>query len=769
VGTVLLPQPLPHQIEFLSSDAKRKILCAGRKFGKAVDVETPIPTPSGWTTMGALEPGDVVFDASGAQTTVTFASEVMHGHECYEVVFTDGSVIVADAGHLWESYTKPVRKSLQRQDVPLSPVTVTTEEMSRSLRYREEANHAVRVCGPIQCPAVDLPLDPYLLGVWLGDGHSAAGMVTKNDAFIFEQIAATGWMVEEQHYPSLKARTWRIVGLTKRLRELGLKGNKHIPAVYFRGSIEQRRGLLAGLMDTNGTCSKLGHAAFDNMDPKLAWGVFELAASLGFKPIMRTKRAKVNGKDCGISWRVQFKPTEQVFRLPRKAERLSPSSSRQNFRCVESISPVASRPVKCIGVASPSHLFLVGRTFIPTHNSTMCLIPAVDGHGAKKQFRGAARGARGTWYVPASYVADEAWDLLKAATKDIWVEKHEQGRRLVLLGGGGITIRSCDNPDMQRGPNNDFVIVDEAALVKDKVWEEVVKPTMAATDGWAIIISTPKGVANWFKKEFDAAPTRPGWARWQRPSSDNPKVSRAFLENERRESTALTFAQEYLAEFVAPGGGLFKRRDARTYWWELNELVWAGGVARESDLVKFLTVDPATSTKTSADHTAILACGYHHSSDMLFLLDLFLERVEGPEAMRQIRSMAAKHDAYPFVEESAVSAHLLSFMREEKISFRTVVPGSRDKWSRAQPAAARWERHSILVPAHADWLAGFERQLYNFEPDGDDDDAVDCLGWAAHVVKEEMGVGAGLPSEGKPAKKLYLPEGVAMRAPPGWG
>ena len=83
--------------------------------GKALDVETPIPTPTGWKRMGDLVTGDFVFDEKGSPTRVTAAFDVMHGHKCYEVIFSDGSSLIADAEHEWVSYTYTDRARISRQ------------------------------------------------------------------------------------------------------------------------------------------------------------------------------------------------------------------------------------------------------------------------------------------------------------------------------------------------------------------------------------------------------------------------------------------------------------------------------------------------------------------------------------------------------------------------------------------------------------------------------------------------------------------------------
>src|SRR4029077_2817143 len=82
------------------------ILIAGATgSGKALALDTPIPTPDGWTTMGEIQPGDQVFDEGGQRCSVIAATPVMHGRPCYEVEFSDATVIVADAQHLWQTDT----------------------------------------------------------------------------------------------------------------------------------------------------------------------------------------------------------------------------------------------------------------------------------------------------------------------------------------------------------------------------------------------------------------------------------------------------------------------------------------------------------------------------------------------------------------------------------------------------------------------------------------------------------------------------------------
>lgn len=457
------------------------IIEAATGTGKALDVDTPIPTPAGWKRMGDLAVGDFVFDEQGQPTCVTAAFDVMYDHKCYEVVFSDGSSIIADAEHEWVSYTATDRSWVKRQRTDIykaknfvtieklalleqlidlsqnedilsmddavaligghhwtvhqsavkigainpgkrparypqkplltaiqdrlskdlreqrrdgSPYSlVTTEEMASTLTVGStpRANHAIPVATPLCLPDADLPIAPYFLGVWLGDGTSNSNHITTADPDLISEIEKDGYTVRSlASHPFLYAvddengkavSRWQP-GMTGRLRALGLWRNKHIPAIYLRASERQRRALLAGLLDTDGTVNRDGATEFTTTSQQLAEDVYELVCSLGFRPSLRSGTAKLKGKDCGPRWTIAFTTDQQVFRLQRKVnahrERLrNYSPERNRFRYVIAVNEVLSRPVRCIQVDAPSHLYLAGRSMIPTHNSLAYLIPIV--------------------------------------------------------------------------------------------------------------------------------------------------------------------------------------------------------------------------------------------------------------------------------------------------------------------------------------------------------------------------------------------------------
>jgi deoxycytidine triphosphate deaminase len=350
--------------------------------GKALALDTPVPTPAGWRTMGDLEPGDLVFDETGAPTRVVAATPPLIGRPCRELIFSDGQRIVADAAHQWLTADKAGRSQGQRRYR-----VRTTDEIAATLRVRGEVNHHVPLAGPVDYPhRLDLPVAPYMLGAWLGDGATTAAAITCFDEPILQRISGDGYAVGRRSHPgfyqiggtghSRDERNGRYVrndSPSSRLRDLGLMDGKVIPRAYLESSVSQRQALLEGLMDTDGFVDDVaGRCEFTSTGEQLADGVLELLASLGFRPVKAVGRATLRGVDHGPRYRVRFTPDRPVFGLPRMLARQRPTgASFHRFRAIDVVRHTASVPVRCIEIASPRGLFLVSRSFIPTHNSSL--------------------------------------------------------------------------------------------------------------------------------------------------------------------------------------------------------------------------------------------------------------------------------------------------------------------------------------------------------------------------------------------------------------
>jgi replicative DNA helicase len=398
--------------------ASLTIVGARPAMGKALALDTPIPTPGGWATMGTLAVGDEVFDEQGVPCRVTYTSPVFTDHRCYRVRFDDGSSVVADAGHRWLAYDFPAWKSRRTRDALAvrggadhpelasdqsarwrRPRVVTTQEMlDEGLRADggRRPNWYLPLAAAIDLPDVDLAVDPYVLGCWLGDGTTRSSELTIGerdvDHFVGE-FESRGYKLSRR--AGLQWATtpvpgkgawqtyrgpWRV--LTRELQEVGLlRGSvKHVPARYLRASIKQRLALLQGLMDTDGTVTNgNGTAELCLANRPLLEQAWELVSSLGHKPhAIRERRIALPDGRTARAWRFCWTPLDPVFRMARKADRLAATISRRRNgkhtrRAVTAVEEVPTVPVRCIAVSARSHLFLAGRAMIPTHNTSFAL------------------------------------------------------------------------------------------------------------------------------------------------------------------------------------------------------------------------------------------------------------------------------------------------------------------------------------------------------------------------------------------------------------
>jgi replicative DNA helicase len=373
------------------------IVVAGRPgLGKALALDTPLATPDGWTTMGDIAVGDEILGADGRPTTVVATSGIMLGRPCYEVEFSDGSVIVADGSHQWSTLDRRARRGGRPAEIR------TTEQIAATLRTptADRPNHWVANPPALRLPERALPVAPYTLGAWLGAGPRIAAADPEVIWHIEGEgygVAPTGMLVRaadalaspcdrscaecraaarapigtagpEASCADCRATNGSVAG---RLRALGVLDDKHVPFTYLRSSEAQRRALLAGLLDTAGTVTGTGSCRYVSSSRQLAEDVRELVLSLGY-------RCTLEGRSTGYT--LTFTAPDTVFRVERKAlrhktllrgeRRPLPGGARMPGRYIVDVRRVVSVPVRCVSIDNADKLYLAGRTLIPTHNST---------------------------------------------------------------------------------------------------------------------------------------------------------------------------------------------------------------------------------------------------------------------------------------------------------------------------------------------------------------------------------------------------------------
>lgn len=519
----------PYQKRIVAALAGNRlsIVLAPRQIGKALPLSTEIPTPTGWTTMSNINVGDYVLGANGKPTQVVAATEVMKDRPCYEVEFSTGEKIVCDANHDWT--VTDISGGGPTHQYGSKTVTLTTEQLyNRSLhistkqgKYRQY-NFSVQVAKPLDLPDADLPLAPYVLGAWLGDGTSSAPDITNyiDDREIIAHCEELG--LTTRTYESTRgSNTLRVYfrGLHALLEKCGVLYNKHIPISYLRASYEQRLELMRGLMDTDGTVTKTGGCELTLANKRLADDAFELVCSLGLKPTIIKRCVK------GFTrYTITFKPFSsniQPFRLTRKAERVqyqpAATRTRSTFkREIVNIVPVESQAVRCIQVDAADHLYLVTRSMIPTHNSWIAgafLLWYAMFHFEKTVLVASNKNDNAMEMIHrCKFMYEHVPHWLKCGLMDDGWNKHS-----LSFDNGSRIISQATSENTGRGLSISLLFLDEFAFVRDSIAEEFwtsVSPTLA-TGGSCIICSTPNGDTNRFAQL---------WRGANIPSTDNPTI-----------------------------------------------------------------------------------------------------------------------------------------------------------------------------------------------------------------------------------------------------
>ena len=446
---------------------KQCIAFLSKKNGKQLALDTPIPTPQGFTAMGDLKVGDTVFDENGVPCHVIAKSAVDDTEQAYKLTFRDGTSIIAGARHLWDC------DDLTRYKNPR--VTLSTQEIYEKQLEMKGNRSAIRipVAKPIQTEDVNLPVDPYLYGYWLGNGTATEARITVRTSDV-EDVKSNIPYEMHNSFPQkcggsscLYYRELRPV-LVDNFRE------KVILPEYLRASESQRWALLQGLIDSDGSISKVkGQSTYTTTIRPLAESVRELLWSLGIKNAVKAEPSTRNGWPTGeILYIIRFTTfTDQpTARLIRKAvwSRVRNGDSRSNYHYLKSITPV-EQPVKmqCIQVDSPSHLYLAGPSMVPTHNSELAAAIALYLLCADHEQRAEIYGAAADRQM-ASLVFNVAADMIRLSPALMKRCKILDSRKRIIFTptNSFYQVLSSD-ADRAHGVSAHGVIVDEIHVQKN--------------------------------------------------------------------------------------------------------------------------------------------------------------------------------------------------------------------------------------------------------------------------------------------------------------
>lgn len=342
-----------HQL--IVSETNSKNLAPERNDNLACD--TPILTGEGWKKHGDLQVGDLIYTAKGLSKVV--ANQHFSDSLCMKVQFRGNQEIICGAGHIWKVMKWNSKRVRGEKRVGWESVSSETSHLMSSYKHPY-----IPVSGYDSLP-LELPIAPYTLGAWLGDGDNRTGRVCGPDEEVFESIRKDGYELSDSHCPSrVPFQTRTVYKLIKELRKLNLLHNKHIPPIYFKASREQRLALLQGLMDTDGNMSKTfgNGATFVQKKEQISHDVLALINSLGF-------RAGICKNELTHYVSFSISADDLVpFRVQRKIDNIKEFKSQKQSKnwYVQSVEVHDTVLTNSIKIEDPDGVYLVGYSLIPT-------------------------------------------------------------------------------------------------------------------------------------------------------------------------------------------------------------------------------------------------------------------------------------------------------------------------------------------------------------------------------------------------------------------
>lgn len=748
--------------EVCQGNIKRLIVSFPPRHGKACAHDTPVLTPAGWTTHGELRPGDSVFGPDGTPTRVLALSADVD--VVVPVELTNGETIRCHPNHEWTVFDRGPR---------IMRTLETRELATQTIWSGGRARFQLPDIAPIQFQTpVVLPVHPYALGVWLGDGSAGSTRIAHalRDSETVEGVAACGYAISRQFMqPSTEVCYAAFAGtrnngspMQRGLKAIGVLFRKHVPELYLRANVEDRLQLLAGLIDTDGHVDvRTGRVRFSTCDPELRDGVVDLTTTLGFRPYVVEASPQVSSS--GITGRkvvfqVGFQPTCQIpTRIPRKQVKVFATRRRVGIRSIGAPERAGARSIM---VDREDGLYLVGRQLNPTHNTELAskrFISFFAGHNPGKSVifgtyndkfsQDIGRAVRDVIQHPATKQAFPELALKDDSAASDRLETT-QGGVLAFVGRGGTTTGRGADLFVIDDPFKDSAEADSPTIRASAwTWFNRVAATRLMTDQGAIVIIgtrwhpddligrltdplndfyDPEEAKSWHMIELpalarddDVLGRQPGEALW--PS----RFGVSFLHSiQRRDPRG--FSALYQGRPNPDGGTFFEEAWLKTY--EPNQLPGA--------LRIYAASDHAVSLARGSDKTCLLAVGVDTEDTIWVLPDLIWRQMNAEYAVDNMLTMMRKHKPLLWwAERSHISKSIGPFLRKRMIEeqvFCTIVEVTpiADKQTRAQSIQGRMAMGKVRWPARAPWWPAARDELLRFPHDQHDDlvDAISYIG-----------------------------------------
>jgi superfamily II DNA or RNA helicase len=375
-----------YQVDFVNKaiENKRGIVFSQTSSGKAQPLDSIVYTPSGPKKMGEIKKGDTVCTPDNGRAIVldVFPQGLK---EIYEIVFRNNDTVRCCKEHLWKCINNTHGwKTEKVKDTAwlIKNLKSTTGRLLNAIPNIQKLDFETQ----------ELPIDPYIMGLLLGDGRFHKNLIgfSNTDKSILDYIRSNlhvDYSLKHDsrcdYYIAKKQRGIKENIYLNKIRELGLSGKrsyeKHIPDIFKYNSYENRIELIRGIMDTDGTVGKTGEISLATTSKQMAYDFKEIVNSLGFTVTINEKYKTFNGKDgkktgrlCYIIYIKYINDSVEFFKLPRKLERVLKNRRCRNEILIKEINYVGIQEAKCILLDSKDHMYVTDNC-IQTHNTEIMI------------------------------------------------------------------------------------------------------------------------------------------------------------------------------------------------------------------------------------------------------------------------------------------------------------------------------------------------------------------------------------------------------------
>jgi len=590
---------------------------------KALSLDSKVITKHGYISIDQVQVGQELFGSDGKLHKVTSVSKYFD-KPMMKLCTSDGRVVKCSEDHLWTVYHNDYLHQGKEA------LTITTKELyEKYVQFTKpkgkntkghKYKYSIKLNDPVEFKYKSLKLDPYTLGVLLGDG-SCTGEVVKVTCQLDQLTHYKENIPYKFGYISIDKRssqtiTFNIKGIIGIIKDLGINvtcKNKRIPQDYMTSSIDQRLALLQGLMDTDGISREASKAeqVFCSTSKQLATQVQEIIFSLGGTGSILIKDATYYDK-CGKSYNVSFSLPKCPFRLKYKADNYL--SQQRNFVTITGIHKITQEKSKCISIDTKDHLFLTN-SYLTTHNTMRRSLELTYENSPFLQT-----------YIKDTRFTDAFIELEN-------IEGHRLGIKLV---GAQMSIRGTRFNNKTGSHRPELAIMDDILSDVDaksptvisnientihKAVDKALEPAINKIIYIGTVFNTNDplykviGSGRWSPSVFPVCEKFP-CTREEFRGSWEERFSYDVVDRMYKDSVSLgrlsDFNGEMMNRIMSDEDRLIQ--DSDIVWYKRDTLLKNKGIFNF-----YITTDFATSEKTSADYSVITVWAYNSNGDWLLV------------------------------------------------------------------------------------------------------------------------------------------------------